>query len=379
MVASKRDDFKPNTKSWLAMRAAYRCSMPGCGVLTVGPSDESPTAIVNVGVAAHIHAAAPGGRRYNPNMTEEERIDIRNGIWLCGTHSIEVDRDESRYTADVLRCMKDEHERNIGKELNAGRGCYLGSNLISIGPNVVGFGELSGTSGKLWSIRIDHFIEGSLRTLIGFCEQFGTHDPFYRYVIVNALGDGRQLASGPSWRRIGASIELSCLVEDSFPRTDAHKLGKTYATNRANDIFGKTANITEVSGVDALPQLIKCSLSLLTGESPFHPLAGSHIKEYFDNLENSPWLQEWIKLEVIRLACIPYKAQTDTKVHTLIPSVLHVESVELVDSERKGDWLDFRFKLDVQGIGPWEQVIPIFVPVGDIPTRPSIWDALKGK
>ena len=182
MTANNRDNFTTATKNHLAMRAGYRCSMPNCGALTVGPSDESPRSVVNIGVAAHIHAAAPTGRRYDPIMTEEERRDIRNGIWLCSTHSIEIDRDAERYTPDVLRRMKANHERAVALELNAGKGNLLGADLIALGPDIVGLGELIGTAGKTWSIRFDHFVAGSLRTLLTFCEQFQSNDPNNRYV-----------------------------------------------------------------------------------------------------------------------------------------------------------------------------------------------------
>ncbi len=350
--------------------------MLGCGVLTAGPSDESHDAVVNVGIAAHIHAAAPNGRRYDQNMKAEERKDIRNGIWLCGTHSIEIDRNDVRYTPDVLRRMKAEHEQKIATELNAGRGSFRGSDLIAIGPDIVGVGELLGTSGREWSVRIDHFVEGDLRSLIEFSEHFDKWDPYDRYLIVNALGDGRQLSRNPSWRRIGTSVEVTCGVEVRFPRIDAQKLGSTFATNSANDLFTNKGDIALVSGLNALPQRIKDSLSMLRGESPFNPKAGSRIKEYFDAFEGSPWLQRWVKLDVIRMACVPYQDRVLKTAYTMLQSVLHVDEVEQLDMGRAEDWLKFRFKLDVQGVGPWEQEIPIFVPHGDVPPRPPIWDEL---
>jgi hypothetical protein len=36
-----------------------------------------------VGEAAHISAAAPGGKRYDSSLTPEERRAPSNGIWLC--------------------------------------------------------------------------------------------------------------------------------------------------------------------------------------------------------------------------------------------------------------------------------------------------------
>lgn len=350
--------------------------MPTCRALTAGPSDESPNSVTDVGVAAHINAAAKG-RRYDPHMPPEDRKDIRNGIWLCATHSIEIDRDEIKYTVSILRRMKDEHERFIADELNAGRGCFRGSDLVAIGPDIVGVGELLGTEGNLWTVRIDHFVEGDLRALIDFGERFDTIDPFDRYLLDNTLGDGRQLATAPVWRRSGTSIELSCKVEERFPRVDARKLEHTMATNTANDLFVKNGDIAMVSGLESLPQRIKNALSMMQGESPFHPKAGSRLKEYFDAFEKSPWLQRWVKLEVVRLACIPYYDRAQRTVYPLIPSVLQVLEVEQVSPERTTQWQDFRFKLDVQGVGAWEQVISIFVPQGERPLTPPGWEQFR--
>lgn len=103
-----RDDFSLETKRRLASRAGYRCSFPGCGVPTVGPSDETTSATTLSGEACHIAAAAsgPGARRFDPLMTAEERKSIDNGIWLCNRHSQIVDADESRFTVGLLQHWK---------------------------------------------------------------------------------------------------------------------------------------------------------------------------------------------------------------------------------------------------------------------------------
>lgn len=336
--------------------------MPTCGALTAGPSDESHEAVTVVGVAAHIHAAAPKGRRYDTLMTPAERKNIRNGIWLCATHSVEIDRDEVRYSADVLRKMKCEHEAAIANELNAGRGTYFISDLIAIGPDIVGVGDLIGTSGSQWAVRILHFAKGDLRALITFSEKFDSIDPFDRFLIVNAVGEGRQFASAPSWKRTGTSIEISCIVKAQFPRVDAQKLGMTITTNPANDLFFENGNLATVSGLDSLPERIKGAISMLQGESIFYPKVGSLIKEYFDELEDSPWLLRWMKLEVARLSCIPYEDPGLKTSYTLLPSVISVDSVELLASDYDQNWKNIRLKLHVQGVGLWEHVVPVFVP-----------------
>lgn len=376
MAKRNRDEFLESTRTHLAMRAGFRCSMSGCDVLTIGPSDESPDAFTSIGVASHIHAAAAGGRRYDPDMSPEERKDIRNGIWLCASHSVEIDRDEVRYTADVLRGIKADHERNIAEELNSGRGFLRSLDLIAIGPDIVVVGELLGTSGNQWSVRIDHFVQGDTRTLIEFSEGFQRRDPFDTYLIVNALGDGRQLAAQPAWRRVGRSVELVCTVKDSFTRANVHDLESTIATGSLNDLLVESGNIAMVSGVGALAQRIKQMLSMLQGESPFNPKAGSRIKAYFDDFGDSPLLERWIKLDVIRLTCVPYYDAILKKAYTLVPSVRCVQEIVVLAGARDGDWQKVRFRLNVEGLGTWEDVIPIFMPRGRLPARPTQWDLL---
>lgn len=100
-----RDDFSSNTKEVLAKRVGYKCSNPNCRKATTGPQTASIKHI-NIGVAAHIFAAAQGGKRYNSNQTNVERSDINNGIWLCQNCAKLIDSDELRYTAELLQKWK---------------------------------------------------------------------------------------------------------------------------------------------------------------------------------------------------------------------------------------------------------------------------------
>lgn len=96
-----RDDFPEKTKRTLAQRVGFRCSNPICRRLTVGPTDDVRRAL-NIGVAAHITAASPGGPRYDPSISPQERASIRNGIWLCQNCAKLVDTEERRFTVNVL-------------------------------------------------------------------------------------------------------------------------------------------------------------------------------------------------------------------------------------------------------------------------------------
>lgn len=111
-------DFSKNTVDILARRARYQCSNPACGVHTVGPNSESSKATV-IGEAAHIKGARPDAKRYDSAMSDAARADITNGIWLCcNCHGL-IDRDEARYTVEILYGWLRAHEHRIQSELGA--------------------------------------------------------------------------------------------------------------------------------------------------------------------------------------------------------------------------------------------------------------------
>ncbi len=87
-----------------------RCSNPSCRKPTCGPR-EDPAKSINVGVAAHITAASPGGFRYDPSLTDVERSSIGNGLWLCQNCAKLIDSDEARYSVSSLRIWKERAEK----------------------------------------------------------------------------------------------------------------------------------------------------------------------------------------------------------------------------------------------------------------------------
>lgn len=104
-----RDDFSEEVKRTVAARVGYRCSSPKCRAPTSGPQLD-PSKSLNVGVASHITAASPGGPRYDPALTPEERSHADNAIWLCQTCGKLVDNDKIRFTEEELRRWKRDAE-----------------------------------------------------------------------------------------------------------------------------------------------------------------------------------------------------------------------------------------------------------------------------
>ncbi|RWM01751.1 MAG: hypothetical protein EOR68_09150 [Mesorhizobium sp.] len=115
-----RHDFTKATIQFLRDQVGNRCSNPGCRRPTIG-SAEKGQSIVNVGQAAHITAAAPGGPRYLATLTAEERASAENGIWLCQNCGKLIDSDSVHHTVELLRDWKRRAQDQAFVEVSTGR------------------------------------------------------------------------------------------------------------------------------------------------------------------------------------------------------------------------------------------------------------------
>ncbi len=114
-----RANFSKKTVDTLQMRAAFICSNPECRALTIAPLEKDENHYTYAGEAAHITAAAPDGPRYDATLTDEQRADITNGIFLCSVCADVVDKNDGLgYTVDQLKEWKQQHEKWIRENLN---------------------------------------------------------------------------------------------------------------------------------------------------------------------------------------------------------------------------------------------------------------------
>lgn len=118
-----RDEFPTRIKEELAKRVGFLCSNPACRQPTSGPQSE-PSGSVNIGVAAHITAASPGGPRFNDELPSTERQSAINGIWLCQTCAKLIDSDISKYTKQKLFEWKRDSEMAAARALEKRRSPY---------------------------------------------------------------------------------------------------------------------------------------------------------------------------------------------------------------------------------------------------------------
>lgn len=104
----KKEEVRRLTPKTTTLRELYLlsgncCAFPGCNNPIVNQEG------LYVGEVCHIEAAMPGGERFNPNMTNEERRDIKNLVLLCHEHHITTDNVEL-FPVSRMREIKRNHE-----------------------------------------------------------------------------------------------------------------------------------------------------------------------------------------------------------------------------------------------------------------------------
>ncbi|VVD79534.1 hypothetical protein PEP31012_01020 [Pandoraea eparura] len=364
---SNRDDFSRPVIRALAARAGWQCCFDGCSKLTVGPSEEGPDKITTIGIAAHICAASPNFRRYDPNATHDQRSDISNGIWLCSDHATLIDRDDVTYSETSLRAMKRRHEEACARAVRVGSSSAPVSGLVALGPAIIVTATIAGIESDAWTFKLSHFLAGDPHEIATFIGSFSSVQPYDKYVLCNELGDGRAVTGAPSLKKDDDGYVLRCPVSPIFPRTDVRRIGSGLATNdESNDLFlDAKGDIACVSGSEYFPQRVKEVLSMQRGESPFHRGFGMRFFEYFQSYSGSPWLDLLFKLDVIRQASIPYEDTVTGRHYTPLQCVTRVHTVELLSDQPSANRLPVRLRLDVNGLGTWERELRIYMPTAE--------------
>jgi hypothetical protein len=119
-MTKTRIDFSAKTRQIIALRSGYRCAHPECdGRTTVGPATQFDQ-YEDTGKASHIFAASQRGPRGRGNLSDDELGSVANGLWLCGTHADQVDKNDGvDYPPHVLLSWKAVHEFRIAREHGA--------------------------------------------------------------------------------------------------------------------------------------------------------------------------------------------------------------------------------------------------------------------
>jgi hypothetical protein len=336
-------------------------------MLTVGPSDESSQSTACIGEAAHISAASPGGRRYDAALTHQERSSINNGIWLCGHHAKLIDRDAVTYSASVLHNMKRGHEAACANAVCSGSGGDFDVQLFAIGDYVVFTGVFDQVDAGAWTLQIKNFLIGDFQEIVSYISDFANRPADERYVISNELGEGRILSSAPSLSMQETHYILHCPVEPAAPRINVQRIGSGMAVQvKTNDLYlDERGNIARAAGLDYFPQRVREVLSMQRGESIYAPRVGVRFFEYFSRYVDSPWLNSFLKLEVIRQTSIPMESRSNLGTRTPLQCVGRVHTVELLSTVPIDNRVPLRVEFDVQGMGRWKYDASIYMPTNE--------------
>lgn len=334
-----RDDFSSAVKRQLAARVAWRCSYPGCRAVTIGPKGNEEEGSINLGEAAHIHAASPLGPRYDEAMSTEDRSAISNGIWMCRHHARLIDADKSAYTAETLITWKALAEANAHSALiNGSSSAHIETTLVLINNSVVVEAIWIGVSEKTWVFEILSFLEGSVEGLRQIVSSPVDEGALPHFLVVETQGDGRVLYPGSALNATKEGrLQLHAQVAPSAARITLAELGSDLAIGEDGDLVLEDGDIKMVSGTDLLRQQLTDVLSAQMGDYKMTPLLSSDFTRYYLKYKGTPLLlSRFLRLELARLAAIPLTFTHGQLDGPTLNVIRRVEKVEVIDETEQG-------------------------------------------
>ena len=143
------------TRKLLWGKSGSRCAFCRAKLIMEGaPHDEESI----VGDECHIISGKPNGPRYFPDFPSDEIDSYSNLVLLCRVHHKMIDDQPETFTADILRQLKENHERWVRDSLDAA----ASSTAESADPLVAAFQKVKSAMPDLVSeMRADLSREGS--------------------------------------------------------------------------------------------------------------------------------------------------------------------------------------------------------------------------
>ncbi|MCW8932370.1 MAG: HNH endonuclease [Gammaproteobacteria bacterium] len=364
MSSNNRDDFTPNDKRIMAERVSWKCSFPGCYRNTVGPNSDDPSKKINNGIAAHIHAAASGGPRYNPEMTPKERKHISNGIWMCRNHGNLIDADYTEYSASTLHDWKSQAEKRASYSLRlpTQETSNKDTTLVQLGNGIIYFAHWNTIHSQEWSFELVAPLIGSADSLNHYVLEFSSLCETVKYVVIESQGDARKILD----IKIEVSSEgkyiLFINVDKKPAPTNPHDLGMDLRVDDTGDLSILNGALERVQGIDNAWQMLSICMSTIKGEIDDAKELGSLATQYYNEYKSDLEIfSKLILLELIRLSLIPLVRRNKQE---KIPSLhfikrflsVRITSTELIHSRFKA-----HIKLEWGNGELWDGEIPIFV------------------
>jgi hypothetical protein len=348
----------------MAERVSWKCSFPGCGRNTVGPNSDDLTKKINNGIAAHIHAAAAGGPRYNPQMSTEERRHISNGIWMCRDHGNLIDADYTEYSASTLHDWKSQAEKKAADSLKLPTREELNqdSTLIQLGNEIIFFAHWSAIHSQKWVFELVAPLIGDTALLNDYVREFSSLPENESYVVIESQGDARKILDIKIKVDSEGKNLLFVDVDQKCPATNPHDLGMDMKIDETGDISIGGSGFEMIQGLDNAKQMISICMSTIKGEIDGSTDLGSLATHYYNQYRSDLEIfSKLILLELIRLSLIPLELRENQE---KIPSLHFVKrflNVSVISTELSYNRFKAAIKLEWGNGELWEGEIPIFV------------------
>lgn len=116
--------FSAATKALVAACAGYMCTNPDCNRLLVGPEVKTGDVLLksNIGKFAHIQGREFASARHDADMTDEQRSEPANAIFLCGVcHDLVDNNSGPGYSVALLTLWRDDHTAKVRRLLASPR------------------------------------------------------------------------------------------------------------------------------------------------------------------------------------------------------------------------------------------------------------------
>jgi hypothetical protein len=340
--------------------------------MSCGPGEKSfPSVALEHGIWTHFLLMALGGEA--EGALGPERYLTGNGLqdylrravpaFLADERHSGTQRPYARIGGSGSFAIREVPEKQESSETSRRPTRPRERDLIAIGPGVVAVGEGLGADGSVWTIEIDDFVIGDWLALSKFVDGFDNIAGRHRYVLVNAMGEGRSIAGAPSWKKTETGkISFVCNVAPPAERISAHRLPSRMAESPVDgDVFVERGSIARTSGLASLPQALKNTMSLVLGEAFLDPDEGAVFSDYYIGFRNSPWLRRLFMLEVIRLSSVARQSVTAKHETTPLLCVDRVRDLELLDPYPKDRRLRIRLELEISEVGTWSGDVPVLV------------------
>jgi hypothetical protein len=282
-----RDEFPVSVKMVSALRVAFRCSNPGCGVATCGPHSD-PGRALKLGDAAHITAASPGGPRYDGSLTADQRKDISNAIWLCVGCARLIDADEEQYAVGTLRAWKAAAEAQARLALEERRPL---SGPAGLSPEAMQILVAASQTGQVFLLSVSQLAYPIIAA--GECHFFSNDDPLLGATYAEAF---ESLVSLGLARHAGGQLYVLTVQGFKLGRAIAESLQQATTTavegDRMKNLTYELSRVRNPGGEN--PVAREVSLSITYESEEFE----GHVGSLTIDVWVSNKITEWGAIEV---------------------------------------------------------------------------------